>query len=66
VSKKVPLKGNMFQDRTDVKDWVILVPPNACVASVSTNGGFGAESFFKREITHCQANDNRYKLIECI
>ena len=45
MSKKVPLKGNMFQDRTYLKDWVISVPPNACVASVSTNGGFGAESF---------------------
>ena len=40
----------MFKDRTDVKDWVVLVPPNACVASVSTSGGFGAESFFKRKI----------------
>jgi len=56
----------MFKDRTYVKDWVILVSSNSCVAGVSTNGGFGAESFFKREITHCQANDNRYKLIECI
>ena len=56
----------MFKDRTYVKDWVILVPPNACVTSVSTNGGFGAESFSKREITHRQENDKRYKLMECI